>query len=111
MMKRLIFALFALLASPAAYAHASTVTLSIVINSPPSTAVTCPLGTYVAPLAAGSLICPITVAPSGWSGALALSGTNASSFAINTVSGVQQLVVGASALNAGTYSVTITATP
>jgi len=88
-------------------AHAATATLSIIINSPPSTTVTCPLATYVAPLAAGSTICPITIAPSGWSGALALSGKNASSFALSG----SNLVVGSTSLAAGTYAVTITATP
>lgn len=88
-------------------AQGATTNLSIIINSPPSTTVTCTLGTYTAPLAAGSVICPITVTPSGWSGALTLSGTSASSFALSG----SNLVVGSSALNAGTYSVTITATP
>jgi hypothetical protein len=55
-------------------AHASTTTLSIVMSSPASTAVTCSIGSYTAPLAAGSLVCPIVVSPAGWSGALALSG-------------------------------------
>jgi hypothetical protein len=95
----------------ASIALASSLSLSIVITSPVSTSVTCPLGTYNAPLAAGANVCTITVAPAGWSGTLALSGTNASSFAINTVSGVQSLAVGATALAAGTYAVTITATP
>jgi hypothetical protein len=90
-----------------ARADAATTTLSIIINSPTSTTVTCPLTTYTAPLAAGSVICPIAVAPSGWSGALALSGTSASSFALSA----SNLVVGSTALQAGTYSVTISATP
>jgi hypothetical protein len=90
-----------------ARADAATTTVSIVINSPTSTTVTCPLTTYTAPLAAGSTICAIAVAPNGWSGALALSGTNASSFALSG----SNLVVGSTALAAGTYSATITATP
>jgi hypothetical protein len=90
-----------------ARADAATTTLSIIINSPTSTTVTCPMTTYTAPLAAGSLICPITVAPGGWSGALSLSGANASSFALSA----SNLVVGSTALQPGTYSVMITATP
>jgi hypothetical protein len=88
-------------------AEAATTTLSIIINSPTSTTVTCPMTAYTAPLAAGSVICPITVAPSGWSGALALSGASASSFALSA----SNLVVGSTALQTGTYSVTLTATP
>jgi hypothetical protein len=88
-------------------ADAATTTLSIIINSPTSTAVMCPMTTYTAPLAAGSVICPVTVAPSGWSGALALSGASATSFALSA----SKLVVGSTALQPGTYSITITATP
>jgi len=103
---RHVLAVAALLLSLTGAQAASTM-LSIIINSPASTSVTCTLGTYTAPLAAGSTICPIVIAPAGWSGALALSGTNASSFSLNG----SNLVVGSSALGAGTYSVTITATP
>ena len=99
-------AALALLASFAG-AQAATTTLSIIINSPASASVTCAMGTLTAPLAAGSTVCPIVLAPTGWSGALALSGTNASSFALSG----SNLVVGSPALVAGSYSVTITATP
>ncbi|MGH7158830.1 MAG: hypothetical protein ACREFS_01965 [Acetobacteraceae bacterium] len=93
-------------------ANASTVTLSIVINSSASTSVTCsPASGFVSPLAGGTEICPITVAPTGWSGSLSLSGTNASDFAIASGTSGQELVVGSTALAAGSYSVTITATP
>jgi hypothetical protein len=107
-MKRML-GLFAVLSLAlfGARADAATTTLSIIINSPTSTTVTCPMTTYTAPLATGSVICPITVAPSGWSGALALSGASASSFALSA----SNLVVGSTALPAGTYSVTVTATP
>ncbi len=107
-MKR-ILGLFALLSLAlfCGRADAATTTLSIIINSPTSTTVTCPMTTYTAPLAAGSVICPITVAPSGWSGALALSGASASSFALSA----SKLVVGSTALQPGTYSITIIATP
>jgi hypothetical protein len=107
-MKRML-GLFALLpvALFGARSDAATTTLSIIINSPTSTTVTCPMTTYTAPLAAGSVVCPITIAPAGWSGALALSGPNAGSFALSA----SNLVVGAAALQPGTYSVTITGTP
>jgi hypothetical protein len=107
-MKRTL-GLFALLSVAlfGAPTDAATTTLSIIINSPTSTTVTCPMTTYTAPLAAGSLICPLTVAPGGWSGALSLSGASASSFALSA----SNLVVGSTALQPGTYSVTITATP
>jgi len=92
----------------AARAQGATTSLSIIISSPPSTSVTCPLTPpYTAPLAAGSIICTVAIAPAGWSGALTLSGTNASSFALQGTN----LVVAASPLAAGTYAVTITATP
>jgi hypothetical protein len=104
-----MFGLFVLLSAAlvCARADAATTTLSIIINSPTSTTVTCPMTAYTAPLAAGSVICPITVAPSGWSGALTLSGAGASSFALSA----SKLVVGSTALQPGMYSVTITATP
>ncbi len=112
MSKRVALLLGLALVAPAA-AYASTMSLSIVINSPASTAVTCPVtATFVAPLAAGAVVCPISVAPSNWSGTLALSGTNASMFAISSGSSGSQLVVGSTAIaTPGTYAVTITATP
>ena len=106
MLKRIAFFVAAWLALSGA-ANAASLSLSIIINSPNSTTVTCPLSTYTAPVAAGALICPITIAPTGWSGALTLSGPNASSFALSG----SNLNVGPAALTAGTYNVTITATP
>lgn len=104
-MRLFIILLGCLLASAA---HAARTTLSIVINGPASTVVSCPLAaTYTAPLSAGSVVCAIGISPSSWSGVLALSGTSAGSFALSG----QQLVVGSTALPAGSYSVTITATP
>jgi opacity protein-like surface antigen len=107
MKSRLILAAAALLASAAA-ADAATATLSIIINSSPSATIACtPPPTLTAPLAVGAVVCPITITPAGWSGAIALSGTNASSFALAG----SNLVVGAAALPAGAYSVTLTSTP
>ena len=89
-------------------AYAATTTLSIVINSGPSTSVSCSPAALTAPVAAGTLVCPVVVAPASWSGALTLSGPNASSFALSG----SNLVVGAAGIaNAGTLSVTITSTP
>jgi len=105
---RKLLALGLALAFGGAQAQAATTTLSIIINSPPSTVIACPLApSYSAPLPAASVICTIAVTPAGWSGALTLSGPDAASFALSG----SNLVVGSAALAAGTYSVTITATP
>lgn len=87
--------------------QAATTTMTIVVNSPNSTTVTCTPGTLTAPVAAGVTICPISIAPAGWSGVLSLSGTDAARFALSGTN----LVVGGTALTAGSYSVIITATP
>jgi hypothetical protein len=91
----------------AAVAYASTTTLSIIVNGPASTAITCtPAQTtaYTAPVAAGTVMATCFVSPSGWSGTLA------SSNAAFSMSGMN-LVVGSTALVAGTYNVTVTSTP
>ena len=107
-MMRTIALAWAFAAACTAGAQAATTSRSIPIKSPASTSVTCPLAaSYTAPLAAGSKDCTISVAPAGWSSARALSGTHASSFALSG----SNLVVGSTALAAGTYAVTITATP
>ena len=100
----------AFLAFAAVPAQATTTSLSIIINSAPSTTVTCGASTtytLTGPLAAGTNICNISVTPTGWSGALALSGANASAFALSG----SALNVGATALAVGTYAISITATP
>jgi hypothetical protein len=127
-------ALAILLAVGAAPASAQAVSSSITINilSPAATSMACPLvnpdpsnpntvnATEGSPqAAAGALVCPLTVLPSNWSGALVLSGLNASSFAIvpGGAGVAGKLVVGAQALTArggdgaGHYNVTVTATP
>lgn len=91
-----------------ANAASTSLSITVVTSGVPSTAVSCPLAPlYSAPLAIGSQICAITVTPSNWTGTLTLSGTNASSFALSGTN----LVVDGTALVAGTYAVTITATP
>ena len=81
--------------------------LSIVINSPRSTQIFCPLSTNTVPLADGSYIYTISVTPSGWPGALILTGADPGSFALQGTN----LVVGSTGLGAGTHPVMITATP
>lgn len=94
----------------------ATLSLVITINSAPSTAVTfTPASPFsgsgsalsaTGPVASGTTVGTISVAPSGWQGALSLSGAQAADF---TLSGTN--LVTAAALAAGTYDVTITATP
>ncbi len=68
-------------------------------------------------MAAGALAANISVAPTGWTGTLALSGANASSFVIGPaviIAGTQyagQVLVGSSPLGAGAYAVTVTPSP
>ena len=89
-------------------ADAASTQLSIIVGGAASTSVACAVSTTLtAPVAAGTVICPIAVVPSGWTGVFTLSGANAASFALSG----STLVVGASPLAAGSYSVTITATP
>lgn len=93
-------------------AEAATLSMTVVINSAPSTTITCPISsTFTAPVAPGTVICQLTVAPSNWSGTLSLSGPNASMFAISS-GATQSLVVGSSAITTpGIQSVTINAAP
>jgi hypothetical protein len=106
-MKRMIAATLAVLTFTVGVAHATVANLSIIINSPPSTSITCTIPSLTAPVAAGTNICHLVIAPAGWSGALALSGPDMASFALSGL----DLNVGATPLNAGTYNITLTATP
>ena len=97
-------------------AQAASVNVTVNVPSAPSTSVSCGGNTFTftGPVAAGTAICPVVVEPSTWAGSLALSGTDASSFALQAGSSGVQLVVGAAGLsvnNTNSYSVTITATP
>jgi hypothetical protein len=94
--------------------HAASTSLSIVFNGPPSTAIDCPIAypsgsaAFVEPSQAAMLVATCSVEPSSWSGVLALSGPDASFFALNGM----DLIVGSQAITAPrTYNVTITATP
>jgi hypothetical protein len=105
---------FALLAGLAiAPAQAADTTLTITLTSQASTAITCGASsnyTLAAPLAAGTVICGISVMPSGWQGAFTLtqSGPQSNAFAISGTN----LVVGGQALTvAGSYAISLTATP
>lgn len=106
-----------LLLAAVAYAQAASITLSLTITSPPSTGITfTPAPPFtgsgtsfsaVGPIASGVTVGTFVVAPTGWQGAFALSGTNASSF---TLSGMS--LVTAATLDVGTtYAITATATP
>ena len=89
----------------------SAVSVAIVINSPASASITfSPVSALVAPVAAGTVVGTFTVSPVGWSGAVALSGANASDFSVVNNAGVVQLEAAVS-LAVGTYLVTATATP
>lgn len=112
--KFLLLALVFALLPPVSDAKSASTSLSIIINSAPSTALTCPISyptgqtAFTTPVAAGTVIAVCTVTPPSWSGALALSGPDAGSFALSGLN----LVVGATAISTPkTYNVTLTATP
>lgn len=115
-MKKLLAACIAAAAGfaalPALAQGATLVLPSVVVNSPASTSITCTAtgAPYTAPLAAGTTVFNCTVAPATWTGTVSLSG---SQFTLSTLSGVTfNVLVGATALTAGTYSPgTLTATP
>ena len=86
----------------------ASLTLSPTVTPVASTSVTCTLPNPLPPAVAGGFIAQIFVAPTTWRGTLALSGTNAGSFAL---SDNNNLIAGPNGLPAGSYSVTITATP
>lgn len=96
----------------AGMAKAATLTLpSFTVSGPSSTAITCTAisSSLVAPVASGTTLSTCTVAPTGWSGAIALTNPQlaVASFQGNTFN----LVVGATPLQAGTYGETVTSTP
>jgi hypothetical protein len=97
--------------------HAASVNEIIVLSGAvPATNVACnpnPLPTLTAPLAAGTVLCAITVTPSTWSGTLALSGANAPAFTLLQPSpGVYDLAVGSAPLaTPESYTVIVTASP
>ncbi|MBV8739840.1 MAG: hypothetical protein JO007_21815 [Alphaproteobacteria bacterium] len=90
-------------------ASAANTTVSIVFNSPASTGISCTAGgPFTVPVAAGTQIATCAVNPSNWSGALTLSGSQASNFALSGTN----IVVGTNPITtAGTVTLTLTATP
>lgn len=92
-------------------AHAASTTFNFVINSGPSTAVTCtipPDTQFIAPLAPGTVICAIVVTPASWSGQISQTDPT---LAIASSTNGSNLVVGSTALPVGPHSGTITTTP
>lgn len=93
-------------------ADAATTTITITVSGAPSTSVACgTTSTYslTAP-APGATVCPVTVQPTGWSGATAVTQTSGpTANAFNYSSG--NIVVGSTTPAAGTYTLTITTTP
>jgi hypothetical protein len=98
----------------------ASATLTITVAPDVATATTfsgMPTQAPIGSMAAGSLAANISVAPAGWTGSLALSGANASSFVLGPaviIAGTQyagQVLVGPVPLGAGTYAVTVTPSP
>lgn len=106
------------IAGGVAWAAQTTITFVIPAPQVTATAITCsPVAIPPTPasggtLAAGFKICPLTVAPSNWVGTLTISNAagNAADFTVATINGVPTLET-AVALSAGSYPVTIVATP
>lgn len=92
-------------------ALAASVVVSGVIQSPPSTSVTCtPVSsTLTFPVAQNSVVCPIAVLPAGWSGVVTVSDTT--HFTTGVSGSVLYLQTGATSPPVGPFSVTITTTP
>src|ERR1700739_2571614 len=91
--------------------QAASVVVTGVINSPPSTSVTCtPVSTSLTyPVPTNSPVCPIAIQPAGWSGTVTVSDTT--HWTTVTVNGVLNLETGATSPPAGPFSVTVTTTP
>lgn len=107
---------FVLAALLGASIPALAASLNLTVNVSGSTSVVCQgsLGgaiTVMGPQAAGATICALLVSPGTWTGTFALSGANASLFAVTQSGSTNTLVVGSSPLPVGTYAVTVTATP
>lgn len=115
-------AVAALVVSGCANAKGASFPITVIVNPVASTGVTCApssaftlsgstfTSTGSGPVAAGTVVCTITVAPAGWVGTLSLTGANASSFAI-AIGTTSTLNVGSAALAAGSYAVTINSAP
>lgn len=99
------FALILLALITASAANAATYTFSFTVTSPTSTSVACtPVANLPAgPLQPGTVVGNCVVTPSTWAGGVAVNGTQ---FVTGTISPPNfSVVVGASALPVGQYTV------
>lgn len=84
---------------------------TFIIESPASTSVTVtPVAGLVAPVAAGTVLATIAVAPAGWLGAVAVSGANAADISVAGAAPNYTLIA-AVQMAAGSYAATVTVTP
>lgn len=103
-MKLILALLLTFILADSAQAQGATITLpSVVVTSPPSTAISCAAvaASYPAPMAVGTIAFNCSVSPSTWTGAVSISG---SQFGVTALVGnkFNVSVIGA-ALAAGTY--------
>lgn len=96
-----------------AHAQGAQFSVTFVVNGPNATGGSClAAGAFISPVAPGTVICPITITPSTWSGTLTLGGADASLVAIASSGSGNNLVVGSTALTQNrSYAITITASP
>lgn len=96
-------------------AHAAQLSVTVIINSPPSgptlTCTQAPMSQ--APIPAGTKLCDIGGIPAGWSGTVALTGAGASLFtAVQSPTGGLTIQVGPGGIPvAGNYSFVVNTTP
>lgn len=89
----------------------TSATFTISIASALSTGVTVtPVAGLTAPVAAGTVLATIAVAPAGWQGGVTLSGPNAASMQIGGTS-PNYTILAASILQGGSYAATVTVSP
>ncbi len=111
-----VLSAFVLLVGAIVGARAASTSLALNLTVPVvvSASVTCtPVqALFPVPVVAGTKMATCVVAPSGWTGSVALSGADAAPF-VSTLSGVNVTInVGASPITvAKTYNVTVTSTP
>lgn len=117
-MRKLLLAAGAALALAAPLAaNAASTNFAIVFSEPPSTSVSCtPVTGLTVPVPAGTNVANCVVAPSSWTGSLAISGTGTSAFVVVPgTSGTSPnfaINVGTNPYNtAGTVNFTATSTP
>lgn len=89
----------------------STLSVSLVVNSPASISVSFVQFELFAPVPVGSVLGNIYILPSGWSGALVLSGSDAGLFSLTTLSNGNAQVLNVVELSARNYNFVIDAVP